>query len=421
MRLLHAANFHSQQVRHEYMNRVRVVVTGLGVVSSVGIGWQPFWRSLCEGCSGIGEIRSFDTSDFPVHRGGEVQNFTPKQITDPRMLRRMNRASQFAVTSARMALEDASLDRGSIPDARIGVVIGTTMAEAQAIEAIDTSWVAGGVRAVASRLISQYPGNVIGAHVGSAIDSKGPNIVITTACSAGNYAIARAYDLMQLDRIDVAFAGGSDAFSRIAFMGFNRLYAMAPERCQPFDKNRSGMMLGEGSGILLLEKLEHATARGAQIYAEILGYGMSCDANHMTIPHVEGIKNVIMNALHSTNLSETDVDYISAHGTGTPANDRTESSAIRTVFGSLADRLPVSSIKSMLGHTMGAASALEAIACILAIHDQRVPPTINYETPDPECPIDCVPNVARHHRVRVALNNSFAFGGNNACLVLGAA
>ena len=201
------------------------------------------------------------------------------------------------------------------------------------------------------------------------------------------------------------------------FTGFNRLLAVAPERCQPFDRNRKGMMVGEGAALLVLERREDAVARGAMIYAEILGYGLTCDAHHMTIPHVDGATRVMRRALDDAGLRPTDVDYISAHGTGTPANDRTECQAIREVFGDHTDQLPVSSIKSMLGHAMGAASALEAVACVLAIHNDLLPPTINVETPDPECLVDCVPNVSRAHRVDIALNNSFAFGGNNACVV----
>ncbi len=402
------------------MKRVRVAVTGLGVVSSIGIGWKEFWSSLLAGRSGISEVTAFDTSSYPTHRGGELKQFNPSQFISPSRLRRYHRASQFAVVSAKMALDDAgqSLD-GRIPPDRVGIAIGTTMAEAQAIEAIDLTWVSQDADKIRRRLVPQYPGNIIAAHVATELDIQGPNMVIATACAAGNYAIAYAHDMLQLGKADVMLAGGADAFSRIAFTGFNRLFAVAPEKCQPFDKNRKGMMVGEGAGILVLEKLEDAIARGARIYAEVLGYGMSCDANHMTIPEVEGVKSVMLRAIRDADLSPTDIDYISAHGTGTPMNDKVECAAIRSVFGSHADRMPVSSIKSMLGHTMGAASALEAIACVLAAHEGNLPPTINYEEPDPECTIDCVPNTTRKQKVRVALNNSLAFGGNNACVAFG--
>jgi 3-oxoacyl-[acyl-carrier-protein] synthase II len=318
-----------------------------------------------------------------------------------------------------MALEDAQVKPGDIPPQRIGVSIGTTMAEAQAIEAIDSIWVNADVSRVSYRLAAQYPGSTIGIHVASEMGCAGPNTIFATACSAGNYAIAHAFDCLRLGKVDTMLAGGSDAFSRIAFMGFNRLLAVAPEKCQPFDKNRKGMMVGEGCGILVLERLEDAVARHAPIYAEILGYGMGCDANHMTIPSVEGVVRVMVSALRDADLKPEDIDYISAHGTGTPANDVTECKAIRSIFGAHTDHIPVSSIKSMLGHTMGAASALEAIACVLAVKGSKVPPTINHETADPECHIDCVPNFYRGLPVRYVLNNSFAFGGNNACSIFG--
>lgn len=291
------------------------------------------------------------------------------------------------------------------------------MAEAQAIETMDATWIVRDADGIRPHLIPQYPGNVIAANVAAELGFGGPNVVLGTACAAGNYAVAYAFDLLRTGKADVMVAGGSDAFSRIAFMGFNRLLAVAPDRCQPFDKNRKGMMVGEGAGILLLERLDDALARRTPIYAEILGYGLSCDASHMTIPSVDGIQSVMVNALQDAGLTPTDVDYINAHGTGTVANDRTECEAIRKIFKSHTDHLPVSSIKSMIGHTMGAASALEAISCVLAARHQHIPPTINFETPDPECSIDCVPNASRAHRVGIALNNSFAFGGNNACLV----
>ncbi len=247
---------------------------------------------------------------------------------------------------------------------------------------------------------------------------SGPHFMVSTACAAGNYAIAYAYDQIKLKRADIMIAGASDGISRIEYTGFNQFSAVAPERCQPFDKNRKGMMLAEGAGMLVLESLESAVKRKAPIYAEIAGYGLSCDAHHMTNASVGGIIECMRKAIREAGISLEDVDYISAHGTGTIANDRAECAAIKEVFGSLYKKIPVSSIKSMLGHTMGAASALEAIACALAIKNDIIPPTINFETPDPECDIDCVPNQARKHNVRIALNNSYAFGGNNASLVL---
>jgi 3-oxoacyl-[acyl-carrier-protein] synthase II len=245
---------------------------------------------------------------------------------------------------------------------------------------------------------------------------RGPNLIFTTACAAGNYAIGYGFDLIKLGKADVVIAGGSDAFSYLAFTGFNQVRVVAPEKCQPFDKNRKGMLVGEGSGVMILETFDSALKRDAPIYAEILGYGLSCDAFHMTNPQVDGVVQCMRNALKEADILPDDVDYISAHGTGTRYNDKTESAAINQVFG--GRKVAVSSIKSMLGHTMGAASAIEAIVCCLVVKNDIIPPTINYETPDPECDIDCVPNTARKQRVNIALNNGFAFGGNNACLVV---
>jgi 3-oxoacyl-[acyl-carrier-protein] synthase II len=246
---------------------------------------------------------------------------------------------------------------------------------------------------------------------------NGPDLIFSTACAAGNYAIGYGYDLIRLKRADIILAGGSDAFSRISFTGFNQFSAVAPEKCQPYDKNRKGMIPAEGAGILVLESLESALGRNAPIYAEVLGYGLSCDAYHMTTASIEGLAQCMKKAIREAGISHKEVDYISAHGTGTLANDRNECAAIREVFGPDYQKVPVSSIKSMLGHAMGAASALEAITCSLAVKNDVVPPTINFETPDPECDIDCVPNRARKYRVDIALNNSYAFGGNNASVV----
>lgn len=405
----------------EYSNKKRVVVTGLGVVSSVGIGWRAFWDSLLAGRSGIRRISYIDTASYPTHYGGEVANFDPLQFMPETVARRLGRGSQFAIAATKLALEDARLSipsNGSTKEGvRIGVCLGTTMADIQALESMNQRWVSEEGLSISSSLVTQYPSCTMSANVATFFSLTGPNLMIPTACAAGNYALANAFDLLQLEKSDIMIAGAAEPFSRIIFSGFTRLLAVAPDRCQPFDKNRRGMMSGEGAGLLVLERLEDAVTRNAPIYAEVLGYGLSCDSHKMTIPEVEGLVRVMENALHDAGIEPSDVNYISAHGTGTPANDRTECAAIREVFGSHTDHMPVSSIKSMLGHTMGAASALESIACVLAVHNDQVPPTINYETPDPDCDIDCVPNINRRHEVIVALNNSFAFGGNNACVV----
>jgi 3-oxoacyl-[acyl-carrier-protein] synthase II len=301
-------------------------------------------------------------------------------------------------------------------DHKVGVSFGTTLGDAQTIEDIDTLLIQ--KQPITDDLIYQIPTHSAPSNIARKYQLNGPIFMFTTACAAGNYAICYGYDLIRLNRADIIFAGASDPFSRIEYTGFNQLSAVAPEKCQPFDKNRKGMMVAEGAGVIILESLENALKRNAPIYAEILGYGLSCDAQHMTQPSVEGVSQCMVKAIRESGIKIEEVDYICAHGTGTPANDRTECAAIKRVFGERHGEIPVSSIKSMLGHTMGAASALETITCALIIKNDLIPPTINFETADPECDIDCVPNRARKHIVNIALNNSYAFGGNNASLVL---
>lgn len=396
----------------------RVVITGLGAVSSIGTGKDAFWEGLISGKNGVSEVTAFDTSEFDVHIGGEVRDFRPERYLEWWRIGRWGRATQFAVAAVKKAVNDARLDLWKFSDERIGVVIGTTMGEGQVIEEIDSQWVADSADSVDTELITRYPGSVLSENISFRFRLKGPSLTIPTACSAGNYSIGYAYDLIKMGKKRVMMAGGTDSFSRVAFTGFNRLFATAKEKCRPFDKNRDGMVVGEGAGILILEELEFALTRNAKIYAEILGYGLSCDAFHMTAPSVEGIKKVMIKAMKEAGIEREEVDYISPHGTGTISNDKAESQAIREVFGPGYKKIPVSSIKSMLGHTMGAASALEAITCALTVANDLIPPTINHETNDPECGVDCVPNVHRKQRVDVALNNSYAFGGNNACVVI---
>ena len=275
----------------------RVVVTGIGVVSSIGIARDKFWENLINGKSGISEVGSFDISGYDNHRGGEVRDFRPSDFIDEKKISRLGRGSQFAIAAAKMALSDAKIDAENLNKNRIGVVIGTTMADAQRIEEMDKTWIELSEKDVDSKLIPQYPGSVLASNVGFELGIEGPNVAIPTACSAGNYSIGYSYDLIREDRADYMLAGGADPFSRIAFTGFNRLFAVAPEKCQPFDKNRKGMMVGEGAGVLLLELLENALKRKAMIYAEVLSYALSCDAHHMTAPSVDGIVRVMKRAL----------------------------------------------------------------------------------------------------------------------------
>jgi len=394
-----------------------VVVTGLGVVSSVGIGKDRFWESIINGVSGISRVDSFDTSTLRCHYAGEIKDFRPDEFIPRRFIPFLGRTSQFTISASILALRDARLRQGDIEKRKTGVFIGTTMGERPMEESIDR-WVSEGIEMIDEQIVLQATANNISTNVANYFRIRGPNYLIPTACAAGNYAIGYAFDLIRRGDIDCAIAGGGESFSKAAFTGFHRLYAMAPERCQPFDKNRKGMILGEGAGILILESLESALSRGAGIYAEILGYGLSCDAYHITTAHVEGIQKVIKKAMDDADIGVDDIDYINAHGTGTMGNDRVECSAIKKVLGKRYRDIPVSSIKSMIGHTMGAASAIEALTCCLVVSEGMIPPTINFETPDPECDIDCVPNRARVKDVRIALNNAFAFGGNNSCLVI---
>ena len=398
------------------MNK-RVVITGLGVVSSIGMGKDEFWKNLIAGKSGISDIEMFDTSNYTLHKGGEIKNFEPEKYIRTRKLKYAGRASQFALAATKLAMEDTDLDIKKLK--KVGVIIGTTMADAQSLEQIDKHWIGRGEDDIWPINVQKYPGYNLSDNISFYFELQGLNFVIPTACAAGNYSAGFAFDLIRKGKFDIVIAGGADPIARTNFTGFNRLVAMAPEKCQPFDKNRRGMMVGEGAGILILEGLQSAKKRNAKIYAEILGYALSCDAYHMTIPSLKGIKKVMMKAIKNADIEKSDIDYISAHGTGTIPNDKTECQAIKEIFGDRYKKVAVSSIKSMLGHTMGAASAIEALSCCLAIDSGIVPPTINYETPDPECDIDCVPDKARKKEINIALNNSFAFGGNNACVVLG--
>ena len=397
--------------------RERVVVTGIGVVTSVGIGVEAFWSAILDGTCGIGPVESFDTARYAVHIGGEVKGFEPRGFIQRLSPTGMARASQLAIAAARLALTDASLDPATLDPRTSGVAMGTTSGEPSLIEQFNDMDMAGTREAIGPEFIQQYPSHVIAAHVASELGFAGPNVVIPTACAAGNYALAHASDNIRHGEAEVMLAGGSDAFSRITYTGFSRLGAIAPERCQPFDKNRKGMVPGEGAAVLVLERRDRAIARGATIYAELVGYGLTCDANHMTAPQGDGAARAMQQAMADAGIQPDEVGYVSAHGTGTAINDRVETAALKQAFGEAAFRVPMSSIKSMLGHTMGAASAIEAAACALAVRDDRIPPTINYETPDPACDLDYVPNVARSTPVELAMNNAYAFGGNNASVI----
>ncbi|MDH4064391.1 MAG: beta-ketoacyl-[acyl-carrier-protein] synthase family protein [Acidobacteriota bacterium] len=395
----------------------RIAVTGIGVVTSIGTGREAFWRALLDGRSGIHPVGSFDTRPYAVHLGGEVSDFFPQPFVTRLPLDEVSRASQMAIAASRLALADAGIPDDVLVPHRTGVVLGTTSGEPENVERFNEAEVAGDRSRIGAWFLRRYPCHVLAANVAAELGIRGPNLVIPTACAAGNYAVAHAFDTLGCGGADIMLAGGSDCFSRITYTGFARLGAIAPERCQPFDRRRKGMIPGEGAAVLVLERWEQAVARGARVFAEVRGYGLSCDASHMTAPQGHGAARAMERALAHSGLVPSEVSYISAHGTGTPVNDRVETQAVKQAFGEAARAVPMSSIKSMLGHTMGAASAIEAAACALAVWDDHIPPTINLEEPDPECDLDYVPGAARACRVDVAMNNAYAFGGSNASVI----
>jgi 3-oxoacyl-[acyl-carrier-protein] synthase II len=398
----------------------RIVVTGIGLVTSIGTGCEFFWHNLIAGRSGFSRVESFDTSAYKVNRGAEIKAFHAEEYLANLDPARMGRASQLATAAARLAIADAQLDLRGVAPERAGVALGTTSGEPQEIERFDDYFVNEALQCSGSEFMARYPCHVIAAHIATELGFAGLTMTIPTACAAGNYAIAHAFDILRSGRADVMLAGGTDAFSRITYAGFARLGAIAPEVCQPFDRHRKGMIPGEGAALLVLEPLSRACKRGARIYAEVAGYGLSCDAHHMTAAHPlgDGAARAMTNALQHCGVQPHEISYISAHGTGTPTNDQCETIAVKRVFKDDAYRIPISSVKSMLGHTMGAASAIEASVCALAIWHDRIPPTMHLEAPDPECDLDYVPNASREHKVRVAMNNAYAFGGNNSSLIL---
>jgi 3-oxoacyl-[acyl-carrier-protein] synthase II len=326
---------------------------------------------------------------------------------------------ELACLAASEAVRDAGLDVSRTGPERVGVVVGTLGGDLKTFEGVlraDPHHKETGFTPAVART---YPLSTILAALAERLGTGGPHLLSVNACSSGNHALATGCDLIRRGEVDAMVVGGVDAFAQTEFTYFHNLRSLAAEHCQPFDRNRRGLMIGEGAGMLVLESLEHAARRGAPTHAEVKGYGLSADGFHVTSPDPSGAGAIraIRAALRAAALGPDDVDYVSAHGTGTPANDRAEAVALRAVFGERASRLPVSSVKSMIGHSMGAASAIESVVCCLALRDGVVPPTINYETPDPDCPLDCVPNAARPIALRAVMNNSFAFGGNNAVVV----
>ncbi|MGX9919508.1 beta-ketoacyl-[acyl-carrier-protein] synthase family protein [Streptomyces sp. NPDC002248] len=399
--------------------RHRVVITGLGVVTSVGTGVDAFADSLRAGRSGAKPIGAFDTTGFAYANACEITDFEPADWLEAQEPEDLGRAAQFAAAASRMAVADAGLTAERVRAVRSLVSVGTTDGESRDLDHLTALQVAEGEEAldpVAARRV--WPNRLSAGIVRELGLEDVETVTVPTACAAGNYAVGYGYDAISSGDVDMALCGGADALCRKTFTGFYRLGTIAPDVCRPFDADRQGILTGEGAGILLMESLESARARGATIYAEVLGYGLSCDASHPVAPDRDSIARCITAAHRNAGIEPADVDFISAHGTGTRANDVTEVGAIRQVFG---DDLPRTvSIKSMIGHTMGAASALASAACALALRDGFIPPTINHRSTDPECAVDCVPNEAVTAELKVVQNNGLAFGGNNAVLVLGA-
>ncbi len=395
----------------------RVFVTGVGVVSSIGLGREAFFRALEAGTSGISPVESFDASRLGRARAGEVKGFDARDHLSTAEQRLAGRCSAMALAAARMAVADAGLDATKLAAPRTAVILGTTMGEARILEELDHQWIVGGESAVTRARIPRYGSTLLPIHVARAVGARGMVLTLPAACAAGNYAIGFAADFIRAGRADVVVTGAAELLEELQYSGFVRLAAMAPERCQPFDLNRQGLLLGEGAGLLVLESEAHATRRGARLQAEVGGYGLSCDGYHITRPHPDAAGSIVAMraAIERSGITPAQVDFVNAHGTGTKHNDVAETKVVREVFGD--QRVPVSSMKSMLGHCMGAASALEAIGCVMTIETGVYPPTIGYETPDPECDMDVVANVARRGKADVVINNALAFGGYNAVTV----
>ncbi|ACX52095.1 3-oxoacyl-(acyl-carrier-protein) synthase 2 [Ammonifex degensii KC4] len=404
----------------------RVVVTGLGVISPIGIGKDAFWEALVQGKSGVGRITHFDPSAYRTQIAAEVRGFDPGLYLDKREIRHLDRYSQFALVAARMALEDAGIKPDNVDPDRVGVILGCGIGGIATFEEQAQVLFQKGPARISPFFVPMMIANMAAGQIAIAHRFYGPNSTVVTACASSNHAIGEAFRVLQRGEADVMLTGGTEAaITPLAIAGFCAMRAMStrneePERaCRPFDATRDGFVIGEGAAILVLERLEHALARGARIYAELVGYGQSCDGYHVTAPDPEGegAAKAMRRALADAGLKPEEVSYINAHGTSTPLNDKVETLAIKKVFGKAAYRIPVSSTKSMTGHLLGAAGGVEAAACVLSIVHGIVPPTINYEHPDPECDLDYVPNQARSMRVEVALSNGFGFGGHNATLI----
>jgi 3-oxoacyl-[acyl-carrier-protein] synthase II len=402
----------------------RVVITGLGAITPLATGVEESWRKLCQGKSGVARITKFDPSGFNVQIAAELKDFHPEDFLDKKKIRRTDPFIQYALVAARMAIDDAGFTINGNNASRVGVVLGScaggmTMYEKNLFALRDE-----GPERVSPFFIPGFIANMAVGEVSMDFGARGPSKCVITACATGNNCIGDAFRLIQYDEADAMIAGGSDAYILpIAIAGFDKMRALSrrnnePEKAsRPFDKDRDGFIIGEGAGVVILEEMESAVRRGAKIYAELIGYGSNIDSFHITEPDWENQARCLKLALSDAVISPSDVEYINAHGTSTVINDVSETKAIKAALGEHSKKVPISSNKSMIGHLLGAAGGVEAIFTILTIRDGIIPPTINYDTPDPECDLDYVPNIARKAQVNIALSNSFGFGGVNATLV----
>ncbi|MCB2285918.1 beta-ketoacyl-ACP synthase II [Clostridium algidicarnis] len=403
----------------------RVVITGMGAITPVGNNVKDFWTSIKRGQCGIDVIRSFDTSDFKVKLAGEVKNFKPEDYIDAKQVKRMDRFCQLAMVASKEAVENSKLNLEKIDKERLGVIVGCGIGGMSTIETQEEKLLSKGPGRVSPMLIPMIISNMAAGNIAIEYGAKALCNTVVTACASGTNAIGEAFHSINLGMADIIIAGGTEAaITPLSVAGFISLTALTKAQDKnkasiPFDKNRDGFVMGEGAGMVVLESLESAEKRGAKIYAEVVGYGTTCDAYHITspAPNGEGAARAIKMALKEGNIKAEKVSYINAHGTSTPYNDKFETAAIKSVFGEKAYEIPVSSTKSMTGHLLGAAGAIEAIICVKAIEDSFVPATIGYTTPDEECDLDYVPNKGREKELEYVLSNSLGFGGHNAVLL----
>ena len=408
------------------MSRRRVVVTGLGIVSPVGNTVEEAWASITAGRSGVDRIKRFDPSDMPCQIAGEVKNFDAGQFLNPKEVRRMDVFIHFGLVAGMEALKDAGIEANPSYAERAGVCIGSGIGGLPLIADTHSAYLEGGVRKISPFFIPGSIINMISGNLSIQYGLKGPNIAIVTACTTGNHSIGEAGRLIEYGDADVMIAGGAEcAVHPLGIGGFSAARALSTRNdnpqaaSRPWDRDRDGFVMGEGAGVLVLEELEHAKARGAKIYCELSGYGMSSDAYHITSPpdDGDGARRSMLNALKNARLNPGQIDYINAHGTSTPLGDIGETIAVKRAFGDYATKLAISSTKSMTGHLLGAAGGIEAVFAVLAIHHQLAPPTINLDNPSPECDLDYVPHTARSMKIDAVLSNSFGFGGTNGTLI----